>query len=152
MSCMSGITVKIVTPDGTIYDAPADEVVLPTVLGQIAILPNHVPMIARLKAGEMIIKKGGEEYPMAVSTGLLEVAANSMVYIVADTAERAQDIDEARATAAHERAQTFLREAQSTDDAVFAALQAKIEKELARMSVIRRRPAGIHIQKPTHDA
>ena len=148
---MQELRVQIVTPDGTVYDAAAREVVLPTLVGQIAILPNHVPLISRLQAGEIIIKKDGGDVHVAVSTGLIEVRPGSVVYIVADTAERAEHIDEARASAAHERAQTLLREAESLDDVAFAAVQAKIEKEFARVSVARRRSSSLHITTPKNE-
>ncbi len=132
------LTLKIVTPDGIVYEDSVDEVVLPTVSGQIAILSNHIPMISRLKAGEITVKKGDVDHGIAVSTGFLEMRPNNELYIVADTAERAEHIDIERAEKAHARAQELLLQQHNLEDVEFVRVQAEVEKSLARLGVARR--------------
>lgn len=130
------IKFKIVTPDGVIYeDDSVEQVSLPTASGYITVLPGHIPIVSLLVAGELIIKKGDHSVPMAVSRGVIEVRPNSEVYILADTAERAEHIDIARAEAAKARAEEAMRTQEKVADVDFARLQAVIERELARISV-----------------
>lgn len=131
------IKFKIVTPERTVYEAEIDQITLPTMDGEITILPHHVPLIAALKSGEMLLKKDGELHPLAVSGGLVEVREGSEVVVLADTAERAVEIDIKRAEEAKERAQKLMIEKQ-LDAEQYAYLAAKMEKELARLKVVRK--------------
>ncbi len=126
---------KIVTPDGITYENEIDQVSVSTQKGEITILPKHIPLVSVLKAGEIRILKAGEEIDMAVSTGVLEVRPNNQIYILADTAERAEHIDLERAEASRQRAEELMAQKQSLEDVQFARLQAKMEKELARLRV-----------------
>ncbi|MFA6908649.1 MAG: F0F1 ATP synthase subunit epsilon [Patescibacteria group bacterium] len=137
---MSTLRLEITTPESVVYTDSVDEIVLPTVQGEIGILPHHVPLMTVLRAGEIRIKKGGEETSMAVSGGFVEVRPDAVV-ILADTAERAEDIDEQRAEEARQRAHALLEEKQ-VDQVEFAELSSKIEKELARVKVVRKRRSG----------
>lgn len=130
-------TFEIVTPEQKVYSDQVDEVVLPTPQGEVGILPHHIPLVSLLQPGEIRIKKDGVVSFLAVSGGFIQVHP-AKVIALADTAERAEDIDETRAEEARKRAAALLDE--KRDDAVeFAALSAKIEKELARVRVAKRR-------------
>lgn len=135
---MPTIKFKIVTPERIVYEDTVDEVVVPTVEGEIAILPNHIPLISILQAGELRIKKGNEEKIIAVSSGFVQVNKNEVV-ILADTAEHAEEIDEKRAQEAHERAKKLLEEAKNIEEVDYTNLAAKLEKELARLKVARKK-------------
>lgn len=126
---------KIVTPDGITYENEIDQISVSTQKGEITILPHHIPLISVLKAGEVRILKAGQEIDMAVSTGVLEVRPNNEVYILADSAERAESIDLERAEASRKRAEELMAQKQSLEDVEFARLQAKMEKELARLRI-----------------
>ncbi len=128
---------EIITPERIVFSQDVNQITLPTLSGEITILPNHLPLISSLNAGELKIVSNGQEIFLAISSGLIQVNPNS-VKILADTAERAEEIDEARAEAARLRAQTLLKEkrAEAVD---YTALSAKIDKELARLKVVRRR-------------
>ena len=128
---------EITTPERVVFSEEIDEVVLPTPQGEVGILPNHIPLVSLLSAGELRIKKGGETTYMAVSGGFIEVRPDKVV-VLADTAEHAEDIDEERAEEARKRAQELSQE-KRTDAKEFAALSAKIEKEFARLKVARKR-------------
>ena len=128
---------EITTPEKVVYSDKVDEVVLPTVQGEIGILPNHIPLVSILKPGELRIKKGKEEEYLAVSGGFIEVRPDKVV-VLADSAEKSDDIDEEKAEEARKNAEKLLTEKRS-DAKEFAALSAKIEKELIRIKVVKRR-------------
>ncbi len=128
------IKFKIVTPERVTYENEIDQVTVPTEDGEITILSRHAPLVSILKPGEMRIKNGEETVLLAVSTGFVEVQPNSEVYILADTAERAEEIDLKKTEEAKARAEKLLKE-QDTADIDFARLQAVLNREMARLKV-----------------
>ena len=76
---MNKINFKIVTPERVVYESEIDQATIPTVQGEITILPNHISLVGVLKPGELMIKKGKEEIAMAVSGGMIEVAKNKVI-------------------------------------------------------------------------
>ncbi len=134
---MKPILLKIVTPERILFADKVSQVSVSTITGQITILPNHIPLVSSLKAGEIIVRQEGkEEDLMSVSGGFIEVLADQVV-ILADTAERAHEIDEQRAEEAMKRAQELMA-AQVVDAEQFAYFSAQLEKELARLQVARK--------------
>ena len=131
------IKFKIATPERVVYEDEIDQITLPTKMGEITILPNHIPLVSSLMPGEVLIKKGKEEIPLAVSGGFLEYNNNQLV-ILADTAERAEEIDEQRAEEGRKRAKELLEKKQAKEEVDFTTLAAKMEKELARLKVVRK--------------
>ncbi|MBU1036429.1 ATP synthase F1 subunit epsilon [Patescibacteria group bacterium] len=130
---------KIVTPERVVYEDEVDQITLPTTSGEITVLPNHIPLVSSLNAGEVLIKKEKEEIPMVISGGFVEISSNNLT-ILADTAERVEEIDEARAEAARKKAEELLsRKEQIATEAVdYTALAVKMEKELARLKIVRK--------------
>lgn len=128
---------EIITPDGTVFSEAVDEVVIPTPDGEIGVLPHHVPLVSLLQAGEVRIRIGDQVTYLAVSSGLLQVHPDRVVAL-ADSAERADEIDEQRAEEARVRAAELMAD-KRVDSEEFAALSAKMEKELARLRVAKRR-------------
>ena len=111
---MAQLTVQIVTPDGLVYDHHASYVSVRTLDGEMGILPRHENMIAVLAVDEVKVKRVDDENHVnwiAVNGGVIEVA-NGVVTIVADSAERARDIDVSRAERAKLRAEREIEEAQ----------------------------------------
>lgn len=131
------IKFKIVTPEKTVFESEIDQATLPVADGEVTILPNHRSYIAALKAGEIDLKKDGEEIAMAVSGGFIEFNHNNLV-VLADTAERAEEIDLKRAEEAKVRAEEAMKQKIGTDDADYARVAAAIEKEMARLRVGRK--------------
>ncbi len=142
------IKFQITTPERIVYQEEVDEIILPTPLGEIGILPHHIPLVSLLSPGEIRIKKGSEILHLATSGGFIEVQPKKVV-VLADTAERVEEIDEKRAEEARQRAQQLLKE-KRTDAKEFAALTAKIEKELARLKVVKRRHYREHPPAPVN--
>lgn len=131
------INFKIATPERVVYEDEVDQITLPTKMGEITVLPNHLPLVSSLLAGEILIKKDNEEIPMAVAGGFVELSNNKMV-ILADNAERAEDIDEARAEEARQKVKTLLEQKRDAAEVDYTALAAKMERELARLRVAKK--------------
>ena len=126
---------NIVTPEGVIYKDDVLKVTVPTEAGEVTILGNHAPMVSILKAGELHIYKDDQIISMAVSTGFIEIRPTGELYIIADTAERATDIDIERAETAKKRAEELLKQQQDINDIDFARIQASLERAITRIGV-----------------
>ncbi len=147
MATRTTMHVEVVTAERELYNGEADEVIAPGSEGQLGILPKHAALLTTLKVGELLVKLSGAEEPFFVSGGFLEVSNNS-VTVLAETAEHAEEIDEARAEAARRRAQELLAQAQS--DTERAELLGALERAMARIHVteITRRRTTRRIQPP----
>ena len=141
---------KIATPEKVVFEAPAvDSISLPTKMGEITILPDHIPLVSVLVAGEIRVVVAGQEVVMAVSGGFIEVRPGQVI-VLADTAERVEEIDETRAEQARAKAKELMEQQKTVEAENYAGLTAKIEKELARLKVVRkhkdRKTPSIHIE------
>jgi len=140
---MASIKLDIVTAERMVYSEDVDMVIAPGVEGQLGILPHHTPLMTTLQVGELRVKKGGEEVSLAISGGFLEVRPDRVV-VLADAAERADEIDLARAEEAKRRAEQRLSDRLVTglDE---ARTEIALQRALARLSVgekLRRRRRG----------
>lgn len=133
---MSHLSFKIVTPERVVFEDNVDAVTLPTIDGEITVLPNHIPLVSLLAAGVLKIKKGHEEIPLAVSTGVIEIDGKHIV-VLADTAERVDDLVEEKIEEAREEAKKLMEEKRH-DTEGFAEASAMLERELARLKVAKR--------------
>jgi F-type H+-transporting ATPase subunit epsilon len=133
---MSTIKCDIVTVERQVYSDEVDMVVAPGIMGTLGILPHHAPLITALEEGELRLKKGEKEEHFAISGGYMEVCPDAVI-IMADTAERAEEIDEARAEAARQRAEQFLKE--KPPDIDRAAIEGALRRSYVRLKVARRR-------------
>lgn len=131
------IKFKIVTPEKTVYESEIDQATLPVANGEVTILPNHRSYIASLKPGEIMLKKSGEESGFSVSGGFIEFNHNNLI-VLADTAERAEEIDVKRAEDARKRAEDIKNQRISIDETEYARVAAAIEKEMARIRVAKK--------------
>lgn len=131
---------EIITGERVVYSDEVDAVTAPGALGQITILPRHTSLLTLLEPGEMRLRKGREEIVLAVHGGFLEVH-HDRVIVLADAAERAEEIDVARAQAAMERARALL--AQKGPAVDLARAEAALRRSQVRLRVARRaRPVG----------
>jgi len=130
------IKFEIVTPERVVLQQEILQITVPTTSGEITVLPDHIPLISVLTPGVIEVKRADNIIEiMAVSGGFIEVMGDKIV-ILADTAERAEELDEARIQEAQARAEKLKEEAQNVDDVQFAAVSAKMEKELARLRAV----------------
>ena len=135
------IDVRVVSAEGSIYEGTAEMVVAPGQMGELGILPRHAPLLTGLRPGELRIKHGAETEYLFVNGGILEIQPD-VVTVLADSAERAADIDEAKAKAAKEAA--LARIANQADDLDYAAAQAELLEQVARLRTLQRlREQGI---------
>lgn len=132
------LSLKIVTPEKVIYENNIEQVSVPTTTGEITILSHHVPLVSILQAGELKIKDKNGEQVMAVSGGFLEIKANNELVILADNAERAEEIDVDRAEQARQRAIEQMERTKAEEDVDYAKLQAVLEREMNRVRVGRK--------------
>ncbi len=131
------LTIEIVTAERLVYSQEGvDEVVAPGTDGEFAVLPQHAAFITTLAPGELRIIRGGEEEAMAITGGFFEVR-NDRIVVLADAAERAEEIDVARAEAARRQAEEALRDRREVADLV--QTEASLKRALVRIKVAERR-------------
>jgi F-type H+-transporting ATPase subunit epsilon len=147
---MAKLQVELVTAEGRLVSKEADFVVAPGIEGELGVLPHHIPLLTPLRAGEVTVRNDGDDEFIFVAGGFLEVLPDRVV-ILADAAERSEEIDEARAEEARKRAQQLLEEKPEGIDE--AAVAAALERAVLRLRVaeLRRRkrrepPPGTSIQ------
>jgi F-type H+-transporting ATPase subunit epsilon len=135
---MAKLQVELVTAEGRLVSREADFVIAPGIEGELGVLPRHIPLLTPLRAGEVTVRNDGDDEYLFVAGGFLEVLPDKVV-ILADAAERAEDIDEARAEEARRRAQQLLEE--KVEGADTAAAAAALERATMRLRVaeLRRR-------------
>jgi F-type H+-transporting ATPase subunit epsilon len=134
---MATIKIDVVTAETVVYSDNVDIVIAPGIEGQLGILPQHSPLMTMLQPGELIAKKGNEEFILAVSGGFLEVRPDRVI-VLADSAERAEEIDITRAEEAKKRAEKRL-EKTYTPEVDNARAEAALRRSLIRLKVATRR-------------
>jgi F-type H+-transporting ATPase subunit epsilon len=126
------ILLEIVTPQGLVYSEEVDEVTATGSEGEFGVLPGHVPFVTTLKIGMLTCKKGNESKYFFVNWGYSEVGAEK-VMILADSAERSEDIDLNRAIEAKKRAEERMRK---TEDVDFARAESALERAVTRAQIV----------------
>jgi F-type H+-transporting ATPase subunit epsilon len=127
---------QVVTAERMTFDGQVDIVTVPGSDGELGILPMHAPLLANLTDGALVARNGDDEVVMAIGGGFIEVL-NDNVIVLADAAERADEIDLARAEAARAQAAARLQEAHTRAESVQAARE--LERSLLRLKVARTR-------------
>jgi len=135
MALPTSLTLEIVTPDRAIVSQQVDEVELPGADGYFGVLPGHTPLLASLQVGEMWYRTGQERYYLAIAFGFAEVLPDR-VTVLAQIAERAQDIDVGRAEEAKKRAEERVAHPQADMD--FERARIALMKALTRLQVASR--------------
>lgn len=139
---MATLRVEFVTADREVLSREeADFVKAPGIAGELGILPHHIPLLTPLRAGEVVVQSGSSEEYFFVAGGFLEVRPDKVV-ILADAAERAEDIDEARAQEAKRRAESL--KSAKVSDVETAEATAALERAILRLQVaqLRKRRQG----------
>lgn len=129
------LKLEIVTPEARTYSEEVEMVTLPGVEGEMGIYPMHVPLMTQIVAGEVVARKSGQDYSLAVGDGFVEITGDH-VAILTDMAVKAADIDEAKAEEARRRAEARLREKLSDEET--ALVNAALAQSLAQLNVKRR--------------
>ena len=138
---MAQLRCEIVTAERTVFEGDVDLVLAPGINGQLGILPHHAHLMTALSFGELILRREGlpDEF-IAIGGGFMEVGPDR-VTILADSAERADEIDLARAEEARRRAEETMAQKRE-EDVDFARAEAALRRSVVRLKVARRRRRG----------
>ena len=131
------LQLEIVTPEKLAYEGEVDSVVLPGSEGELGVLPHHAPLVSTLGAGELRLRKGGQEESFAIVGGFLQVLPDKVV-VMAETADIASEIDVEKAQEARRKAEQTL-ESGYTEGADLAAARASLQAALIQIRVAERR-------------
>ena len=135
---MATLHLEIVTPEKLAYSNDVESVVIPASEGEMGVLPQHIPLMTQIRAGELVITKGGHKEYLAVGEGFVTITQTS-VNVLTDMAIEWEHIDESAAEAAIKRAQDALAQKENLGSEEAAAVQAALSKSLAQLHVKRRR-------------
>lgn len=133
------IQLKIVTPERLVLEEIVDQVTLPTLEGEITILPLHIPVIVGLKSGDIVAMSGGELIPFAVSGGFVEVKTsldgNTEVAVLADFAEHVADITDDAIEKAKAKSEELRKQMEDKGAVDFEHFEAELERSLTRVKI-----------------
>lgn len=137
MALATKLHFKMVTPSATVFEQDVEGVSLPTVMGEITVLPEHTELVSILTPGELVVRADGKTSPLAVTGGVIEMYNNTL-YILADAAEHVDDID---VIAAEKRAQQLeqdLKERTDLDLTSYSLLQRNLEMERIKLNLTKK--------------
>jgi F-type H+-transporting ATPase subunit epsilon len=136
------LKLKIVTPERVVLEEEVDQVSMPTVLGEITVLPNHIPLVTELSSGDVVAVSSGELIPMAVVGGFVEVRSvvsngnrHTEVAVMADFAEHLSEISDDTIEKAKERALELKKQMDNKDEVDFEHFEAELERSLTRAKI-----------------
>lgn len=125
---------KILTPDRVLFDEEVDQVTLPTLAGEITVLPNHIPLVTQLSRGDVVAVVGDEYIPVAVVGGFARIDSGE-VAILADFAEHVSELTDEAITEAKKRAEDLKKTAQNEEIVDIEHFQAELARSITRASV-----------------
>lgn len=132
------LKLKIVTPERLILEEMVDQVSLPTTLGEITILPEHIPLITGLTSGDIVAVVAGEHVPMAVVGGFIEIKNNdglTQVAVLADFAEHVSELGEEKIEKAKARAEELKTLMTNKEHVDFEHFEVELERSLTRVKI-----------------
>ena len=133
------LQLKIVTPERLVLEEMVDQVTIPTTEGEITVLADHIPIVAGLKSGDVVAFVNGEQVPMAVSGGFLEIKKTSdgitEVAILADFAEHVADITDQAIEKAKARAEELKKEMENKEHVDYEHFATELERSLTRVKI-----------------
>ena len=132
------LTLEIVTPEAKVYSDTVDSVVVPTVEGEIGVLPGHIPLLTQVADGELRVTKGNATHWLAVGGGFAQIDGDT-VRVLAEHAITEEKIDENAVEAAMKRAEQQLKEAKDMDPQQYEHLQSLVRYSGVQLAVKRRR-------------
>lgn len=133
------LKLKIVTPERLILEEMVNQVSLPTTLGEITVLPDHIPLITELTSGDIVAEANGDLVPMAVAGGFVEVKQNEQglteVAVLADFAEHVSELTEEKIEQAKARAEELKKMKSNKEEVDFEHFEAELERSLTRVKI-----------------
>ncbi len=130
------ITFEIITPERTVYSNTVDEVIVPTLQGDVSVMSRHTGMVALVSSGAVRVRHDGEEVILHVYKGILGVKPGSVVTILADSADHINELDEAVIVAAKERVEKILAEKDTLSAVEFARFEDSLAREIGRLRIL----------------
>ncbi|MDX9721582.1 MAG: F0F1 ATP synthase subunit epsilon [Myxococcota bacterium] len=130
----SGLLVEVVSPDQLELSTTVDSIVIPASLGEMEVLPGHIPLLTMAKPGVLVVRRDGEDHHYAISAGFVEVLPDRVTVLV-DAAEDEDEIDIERAKAALMRAEDRLASVETQDVEQRFAFESALERARARIAV-----------------
>jgi F-type H+-transporting ATPase subunit epsilon len=128
---------EIVSQDRQVFAGEADMVIVPGVLGEMGILPNHAPLLSPLKFGILRVRYQGQEHVFTIAGGIIEVQPD-LVTVMADAAENVQEIDVSRAEAAKRRAEDLLKQGIPPNTDAYLKIESALRRSNLRLEAARR--------------
>ena len=135
---MKQLKVQVISQEKPLLDTLADLVLIPGVNGQLGILPDHIPLITKLQAGVVTIRRQRQDTLVAIGGGFATMEADNNLSILADTAIKAEDISLAEAEAAKHRAEVTMKQASSVSEREFRLAEAQLRRALVELQVARK--------------
>ena len=135
---MSQLRVHVISQEKSLLDTQADLVLIPAATGQLGILPHHIPLITRLQAGVVTIRRQHQDTLVAIGGGFAAMEADNSLSILADTAIKAEDINLKEAEAAKLRAQDTMKQASTISAREFRLAEAQLRRALVELQVARK--------------
>jgi F-type H+-transporting ATPase subunit epsilon len=133
------LKLKIVTPERLVLEEMVEQVSLPTTLGEITVLPDHIPLVSGLASGDVVAYKNSEHIPMAVVGGFVEVRQNQKgeteVAVLADFAEHVSELSDAAIEKAKARAEELKKLMEDKEHVDFEHFEAELERSLTRVKI-----------------
>lgn len=131
------IRCEIVSQDRLVFEGEADIVIVPGELGEMGILPNHAPLLSTLKLGILTVRQQNKEEHFTIAGGVVEVQPD-IITVLADAAENVEEIDVARAEAAKQRAETYLKQGPPPEQDIYLAMEAALRRSNLRLEAVHR--------------
>jgi F-type H+-transporting ATPase subunit epsilon len=128
------LQLKIITPEKVVFEEDVDQVTMPTTEGEITVLPGHIALISSLASGDIVARVNGDDVPMAVSGGFIEIA-NDVVKILADFAEHVGDLSEDAVAKARARAEELRHMKDNNEVVDFEHYESELERSLTRVKI-----------------
>lgn len=132
---------NVITPTKVVLSEEIDELTIPTVNGEISILPNHIDLLTKITPGEMIIRRNNKIEPFAIAGGFLEIS-NNKINVLADLALHVDDIEVSKVEEAKQRAEKAMKE--KDREIEFEQLQDDIRKATLQLKVVRKHRSTRH--------
>lgn len=141
---MNLLSLKIVSPEKLVFeDTELTSVTLPTEDGEITILPGHIPLVAVIMPGEIVVRKKGSETSLVTTKGFIKLEKSGEIFVLSDYAVRSEDVEIAKAEEAKKKAEMAMKEKLSEKDFVIA--EAELRKTLLELKVAQRRKSKVRI-------
>ncbi len=136
---MKQLKLKIITPERLVLEEMVDQVSLPTTLGEITVLPDHIPLITGILSGDVVALVNGEYVPMAVVGGFLEVKKDedgvTNVAVLADFAEHIEELSDEKIAEAKTRAEELRKQLENKEHVDFEHFESELERSLTRIKI-----------------